>query len=87
MDLSGYSYDHGARDAAGEPVPRRRNLAWQEEALRYLTSGSSAVLARSTGNGFSDETWRALDATTTTVVDRPGVRVLVPHDDVARPEG
>ncbi|MEV8177404.1 phospholipid carrier-dependent glycosyltransferase [Cellulosimicrobium funkei] len=87
VDLSGYSYDHGARDAAGEPVPRRRNLAWQEEALRYLTSGSSAVLVRSTGNGFSDETWRALDATTTTVLDRPAVQVLVPHDDVTRPGG
>lgn len=87
VDLSGYAYDHGARDAAGEPVPRRRNLAWQEEALRYLTSGSSAVLVRSTGNGFSDETWQTLDATTTTVLDRPGVQVLVPHDDVARPGG
>ena len=87
VDLSGYTYDRGAHDAAGEAVPRRLNLAWQDEALRYLTSGTSAVLVRTTGDGFSDETWRTLDETTTTVLDRPGVRVLVPHDDPGRAGG
>ncbi|MET4225669.1 glycosyltransferase 87 family protein [Oerskovia enterophila] len=80
VDLSGYAYDVGARDAAGQAVPRDQNAAWQREALRYLTSGSATLMVRSVGNGFDETTRRTLDGTTTTVLERRGVRVLVPGD-------
>lgn len=78
VDLSGYAYDVGSKDSAGNPVPRARNAAWQREALRYLTSGSATLLVRSIGNGFDEATTRTLDGTTTTVLDLRGVRVLAP---------
>ncbi|MBD7981310.1 ArnT family glycosyltransferase [Oerskovia merdavium] len=81
VDLSGYAYDVGARDAAGQAVPRDRNAAWQREALRYLTSGSATLMVRSVGNGFDESTLRTLDETTTTVLERRGVRVLVPDGE------
>ncbi|MFF3064595.1 glycosyltransferase 87 family protein [Oerskovia sp. NPDC057915] len=81
VDLSGYAYDVGAKDAEGRPVPRDQNAAWQREALRYLTSGSATILARSVGNGFDAATVRTLDETTTTVLERREVRVLIPHGE------
>lgn len=81
VDLSGYSYDVGARDAVGSAVPRDLNAAWQREALRYLTSGSATLLVRSVGNGFDEQTLRTLDEATTTVLERGGVRVLVPRGE------
>jgi len=78
VDLSGYAYDVGAKDAQGRAVPRDRNAAWQREALRYLTSGSATIMVRSVGNGFGPATQRTLDETMTTVFERRGVRVLVP---------
>jgi alpha-1,2-mannosyltransferase len=80
VDLSGYAYDVGARDADGRAVPRERNAAWQEEAVRHLTSGSATLMVRTVGNGFDATTLRALDERMATVLERGGVRVLVPRE-------
>ncbi|MBO3084529.1 ArnT family glycosyltransferase [Cellulomonas fengjieae] len=75
VDLSGQTYDVGARDASGRPVPRVRNTAWQRAALRYLTSGSATVLVRPVGNGFDTTTRAELDRMR--ILERVGgVRVL-----------
>ncbi|WP_425956757.1 hypothetical protein [Xylanimonas sp. McL0601] len=55
VDLSGISYDRRGRSATG-PVSRRSNRLYQEEAVDYLASGSSAVLVRGLGDGFSGGT-------------------------------
>ncbi|MHA7134318.1 glycosyltransferase 87 family protein [Oerskovia turbata] len=80
VDLSGYAYDVGARDANGRAVPRDRNAAWQDEALRHLTSGSATLMVRTVGNGFDAATLGTLDERMATVLDRGGVRVLVPRE-------
>lgn len=62
VDVSGLTYDRDARRSpTGQPLPRSRNPAWQLDALRYLTSGSSVILLRgNSGDGWSRSTKRAL---------------------------
>ncbi|MCC2333155.1 hypothetical protein LJN56_00830 [Cellulomonas sp. zg-Y908] len=78
IDVSGQAYDVGTRDQEGRHVPRVRNHRWQHDAVAYLTSGSAAVVARSTGNGFSDATLRGL-LTRSRVVPLGDVQVLLPR--------
>ena len=61
IDFSGQTYDVGSKDAHGRPVPRVRNAPWQRAAVRYLTSGSAAVLVRGAGDGFDASTRATLD--------------------------
>jgi len=78
IDVSGQVYDVGTRDQEGRPVPRVRNQRWQHDAVTYLTSGSAAVVARTTGNGFSDATLRDL-RTRSRAVQIGDVEVLLPR--------
>jgi alpha-1,2-mannosyltransferase len=61
VDFTGLTYDRLARHRQdGTPISRRRNATWQRYARAYLTSGSSTVLVRGAGNGFSRATLRQL---------------------------
>ena len=77
IDVSGQTYAVGNRDSAGRPVPRVRNHQWQEDAVAYLTSGSAAVIARQTGNGFARTTVERLQSSGR-VVQVGAVEVLLP---------
>ncbi|GIG20780.1 hypothetical protein Cch01nite_15040 [Cellulomonas chitinilytica] len=77
VDVSGRTYDVGARDRHGRPVPRVHNVPWQRYATAYLTSGSATVLARGTGDGF-DAATRGELGELRTVVRHGGVRLLLP---------
>jgi alpha-1,2-mannosyltransferase len=62
-DFTGITYDRLAhRNAAGHPVTRRRNAAWQRYARDYLTSGSATVLVRGRANGFNRATTARLNS-------------------------
>ncbi|MEZ0448679.1 hypothetical protein [Cellulomonas sp. ICMP 17802] len=80
VDLSGQTYDVGSRDRHGKAVPRILNQRWQRDVTQYLTSGAATVLARGVGDGFDAGTTRALGRLTT-VVDRHGIRLLLPRPD------
>jgi alpha-1,2-mannosyltransferase len=59
-DLGGNSHDLAA--AAGVPVSRKRNKAFQRFAISYLRAGSVTILMRySDGRGFNAKTTAALD--------------------------
>jgi alpha-1,2-mannosyltransferase len=59
-DLGGHSHDMAA--AAGVPVSRNRNQAFQRFALDYLRSGSVTMLIRySGGRGFNAKTTAVLE--------------------------
>lgn len=76
VDLSGQTYDMGARDSAGRAVPRVKNWRWQRDVLAYLRSGSAVVLARGPGDGFSLSTTREISRLR--LVMRSGnIRVMV----------
>jgi alpha-1,2-mannosyltransferase len=83
-DFTGITYDRlGRREPDGDPVPRRRNLAWQRYAQEYLTSGSATVLVRGRANGFSRATTARLRSLT--VLGQVGPwRVLGPAGAAAR---
>ena len=78
VDVSGQTYDIGSRDRRGRPVPRIRNERWQHDAAAYLTSGSAAVIARTTGDAFDAATLERL-RTRSTLVQVHGVEVLLPR--------
>ena len=65
VDLGGYSYD---LPSDGPRFPRSRHLVWQAYALRYLASGSVAIVGRfSDGTGFSASTAATVDRWPTVV--------------------
>jgi alpha-1,2-mannosyltransferase len=67
VDVSGRTYDIGNRDQQGRPVPRDDNVLWQHYIVTYLTSGSAAVVTRTTGDALEPATARALHADMTVV--------------------
>ena len=74
IDLGGYSHDL----SRGTAISRRRNVQWQQFAVRYLGSGQFAVVTRfGEGNGFSTST--AKEVQSWPVLVRRGRLRRAPH--------
>ena len=60
-DVTGATYDRDADERDGEDVQREQNVRWQEDVVRYLTSGQAMIRHRA-ATGLSEASKRIVDA-------------------------